>query len=53
MKNVKTCTTCNREVSQDYVEFKCPDGAGKVIRCYTCRKNARPYSCGKNEFIGP
>ncbi|MDD5148252.1 MAG: zinc finger domain-containing protein [Candidatus ainarchaeum sp.] len=51
---MKTCSTCNREVVSDYVEFKCPQcGKERIIRCLHCRKTAKTYKCPECGFIGP
>jgi len=49
-----TCTSCNKEVSGDYIEFRCPKcGKQKIIRCINCRENERTYSCKECNFEGP
>lgn len=49
-----TCSSCKKEVSDDYVRFKCP-GCGKVemIRCAKCRETAAAYRCPECKFVGP
>lgn len=51
---MKKCTSCKREVTDDYVEFKCPKcGKEIIIRCLHCRKLVAPYVCTKCGFEGP
>ena len=51
---MKRCTSCKKEVSQEYVEFKCPScGKAKIIRCLNCRTTSRPYKCQDCNFEGP
>ncbi len=51
---MKVCTTCNREVTRGYVEFKCPKCLAKaIIRCDSCRAVSRRYVCEKCGFEGP
>ncbi|MBI5553692.1 MAG: RNA-binding protein [Candidatus Diapherotrites archaeon] len=51
---MKVCTTCNKEVFRDYVEFNCPSCAkDKIIRCDNCRTATRNYSCESCGFSGP
>jgi len=50
---MKVCSSCNKEVTTDYVEFKCPKcGKEKIIRCENCRKTVKTYKC-KCGFEGP
>jgi len=51
---LKVCGSCNREVTGDYVEFKCPEcGKTRIIRCAHCRKSAKVYNCTECGFTGP
>lgn len=51
---MKKCTSCHREVTSDYVEFKCPKcGKETIVRCLNCRKLVTPYVCPKCKFEGP
>ncbi|MFH1256164.1 MAG: zinc finger domain-containing protein [Candidatus Diapherotrites archaeon] len=51
---MKVCSTCNREVTSEFVEFKCPEcGKGKIVRCQNCRVNSRLYTCKECGFTGP
>jgi len=48
------CTSCNIEVSDDYVKFKCPAcGKTEIIRCDKCRATSTPYKCQECGFEGP
>jgi len=50
---MKTCTSCKREVTDDYVKFKCPKcGKEIVTRCKKCRENVLEYTC-ECGFVGP
>jgi predicted RNA-binding Zn-ribbon protein involved in translation (DUF1610 family) len=50
----KACTSCNREVVKDYIEFPCPRcGKEKIIRCSQCKTLSKEYKCRNCEFIGP
>ncbi len=51
---MKTCTTSNREVTNDYVEFLCPScGDEKIVRSMHSRVSAKTYTCPKCGFMGP
>ncbi len=51
---MKTCTTCNVEVTHEYVEFKCPScGKTHILRCDHCRETIKPYKCSECGFEGP
>ena len=51
---MKVCSTCNKEVTTDFVEFKCPKcSKSLVVRCESCRKSAKPYKCAECGFVGP
>ncbi|MBI1973288.1 RNA-binding protein [Candidatus Micrarchaeota archaeon] len=48
------CVSCRREVSGDYVRFKCPScGNCEVVRCLKCRQTNVHYKCGECSFEGP
>ncbi|MFH1586583.1 MAG: zinc finger domain-containing protein [Candidatus Diapherotrites archaeon] len=50
---MKICTTCNKEVTGDYVEFKCPKCDKEIIiRCGHCRSTSKTYQCSCG-FEGP
>jgi len=48
------CTSCGKEVTNNYVEFKCP-GCGEIDirRCDNCRKRCTNYRCPECGFRGP
>ena len=51
---MKVCGACNREVTDDFVEFKCPScGKSRIVRCEKCRQQAKPYKCEECGFEGP
>lgn len=51
---MKTCTTSNREVTTDFVEFKCPKcGEEKIVRSMHSRATALTYTCKSCGFTGP
>ncbi len=48
------CTSCKREVTDNYVRFKCPKcGKAEIIRCLECRDSAVTYVCPECGFEGP
>jgi Zn-ribbon RNA-binding protein len=48
------CTSCKREVTDDYVKFKCPQcGKNTIVRCMKCRDTVTPYVCDECGFTGP
>jgi predicted RNA-binding Zn-ribbon protein involved in translation (DUF1610 family) len=51
---MKKCTTCNKIVNEKKTEFKCP-GCEKelIIRCDSCKKTAKEYTCKECGFVGP
>ena len=53
-EQMKTCTTCNKIVTGEQIEFKCP-GCGKtnIIRCEQCKRSAKTYNCKECGFEGP
>ncbi len=51
---VKVCSSCNREVTGEAAEFKCPEcGNAKIVRCAHCRKTVKTYKCQECGFVGP
>jgi len=51
---MKVCTSCKKEVSNDYVEFKCSEcGNVKIVRCNNCRATSTKYKCPECGFEGP
>jgi len=48
------CSSCQKEVTDDYVRFKCPKcGKEEVVRCMKCRGTVAKYKCGSCGFEGP
>ncbi|RLG21566.1 RNA-binding protein [Candidatus Micrarchaeota archaeon] len=48
------CTSCNREVTDNYVKFKCPNcGKAEIVRCDLCKRTVVPYTCPVCGFVGP
>jgi len=48
------CTSCGKEVTDNYVEFKCPEcGKTQIKRCDRCRQRCIPYECSECGFKGP
>ena len=51
---MKKCTTCNKVVTDNKTEFKCPGcGKGIIIRCDSCKQTAKRYTCADCGFVGP
>jgi hypothetical protein len=51
---MKTCSSCNREVTSNYAEFRCPEcGKSNIVRCQHCRETVKTYKCEKCNFVGP
>ncbi len=50
---VLRCVSCHREVSDDFVRFKCPKCGHEIIRCIECRERAVPWVCPNCGFEGP
>lgn len=51
---MKKCTSCSKEVVNDFVEFKCPScEKKKLVRCKHCRNTSKTYKCEECGFIGP
>ena len=51
---IKRCSTCNRELINEFVEFKCPAcGKSRMVRCMSCEQNTVNYTCTECGFIGP
>jgi len=42
---MKTCITTNKVVTNDFVEFKCPQCGSRIIRSLEARNKALPYTC--------
>ncbi|MBU0662015.1 MAG: zinc finger domain-containing protein [Candidatus Diapherotrites archaeon] len=50
---MKVCSTCNKEVTDSFTEFKCPGcGKNKLVRCEHCRETSAAYRCVCG-FTGP
>ncbi|MBN2094850.1 MAG: RNA-binding protein [Candidatus Aenigmarchaeota archaeon] len=54
MAKVK-CSGCNIGlVGESFVTFECPNcSKTQIVRCDTCRKNGRAYTCPECGFVGP
>ena len=51
---VKVCSSCNREITREATEFKCPKcGKVKIVRCEHCRTTVKTYKCQECGFVGP
>ena len=51
---MEKCTGCNKEVTTNYTQFKCPScGKNKIIRCNRCKATSKTYRCKECGFIGP
>ncbi|MBI4053628.1 MAG: RNA-binding protein [Candidatus Diapherotrites archaeon] len=51
---MKVCMTSNREVTIDFIEFKCPAcSKERIVRSLHSRQTAKPYVCPSCGFVGP
>jgi predicted RNA-binding Zn-ribbon protein involved in translation (DUF1610 family) len=51
---MKVCDSCNKEVTDNFVEFKCPKcNKNNIIRCLHCRSTSKEYICKQCGFTGP
>ncbi|MEW6294735.1 MAG: zinc finger domain-containing protein [Candidatus Diapherotrites archaeon] len=51
---MRYCSSCGREVTKDFTEFKCPKcGKSRIIRCAHCKVTSTPYKCIECNFEGP
>ncbi|MFA5931199.1 MAG: zinc finger domain-containing protein [archaeon] len=51
---MKTCTSCNKTVTNNHVEFKCPNcGKSTIVRCEHCKQVSKEYTCKECGFVGP
>ncbi|MFH1588805.1 MAG: zinc finger domain-containing protein [Candidatus Diapherotrites archaeon] len=51
---MKVCGSCNKEVTDDYVDFKCPNcNKSRILRCEKCRNISTEYKCKECGFTGP
>lgn len=49
---MKTCTSCNKQVIDDFVEFPNPANTKvKIVRCAHCRASSKTYT--SEGFVGP
>ncbi|MBS3073277.1 RNA-binding protein [Candidatus Pacearchaeota archaeon] len=46
------CTSCNKDISQDGIGFKCPQCKKRLTRCNNCRSLIVKYKC-ECGFEGP
>ncbi|MFH0970211.1 MAG: zinc finger domain-containing protein [Candidatus Diapherotrites archaeon] len=55
--SMRVCTSCNKHVVSDFVEFPCPGNLKvKIVRCQACRESVKPYSCEMEDgkvYTGP
>ena len=50
---MKVCSSCNKHVVADFVEFRSPgESEEKIVRCKNCRETARTYADAAG-FVGP
>ncbi len=48
------CSSCKKEVTDNYVRFKCPScGKAEIVRCFPCRGTSIAYKCKECGFVGP
>ncbi|MCD6523237.1 MAG: DUF1610 domain-containing protein [Candidatus Diapherotrites archaeon] len=47
------CVSCKREVTDNYIKFKCPNCGREIIRCHNCREIAARYTCPECGLEGP
>ena len=48
------CSSCKKEVTEDYIKFKCPScNKAEIVRCAKCRKMVVKYKCPECGFEGP
>lgn len=48
------CSSCKKEVTDNYVHFKCPScGKSEIVRCFSCRETSIAYRCRECRFAGP
>ncbi|RLI85407.1 MAG: RNA-binding protein [Candidatus Altiarchaeales archaeon] len=51
---MKKCSSCGTEITEGYVEFKCPAcGKTEIVRCRSCRILGAKYICEACGFVGP
>ena len=50
---MKTCTTCNKVVTSNHIEFKCPScGKTNIVRCASCKEDSKEYKCKECVLVG-
>jgi predicted RNA-binding Zn-ribbon protein involved in translation (DUF1610 family) len=51
---VKKCTSCNKVVTNNKTEFKCPEcSKSTIIRCDSCKDSSKTYTCSECGYEGP
>ena len=50
---MKVCITTNKVVTNDFVEFHCPQCNERIIRSLAARRNSLEYKCPSCGFTGP
>ncbi len=50
---MKTCVTTNKIVTDDFVEFKCPQCGHHIVRSLEARTRSLDYKCPECTFTGP
>jgi predicted RNA-binding Zn-ribbon protein involved in translation (DUF1610 family) len=50
---MKTCITTNKILTDDFIEFKCPECGTKIARSILARKKSLEYTCKECGFKGP
>lgn len=50
---LKKCVTTNKQITQDYIEFKCPLCGAKIARSLESRSAGKKYVCKECGFEGP
>ena len=50
---MKTCVTTNKVVTDDFVEFKCPNCGERIVRSLDSRRRSLEYACTGCGFKGP
>ena len=54
VSKMKICSTCNKTVTDDKTEFKCPScGKETIVRCDHCKVSVKNYICSECGFEGP
>lgn len=51
---MKVCSSCNKQVVSDFIEFPNPGNLKtKIVRCAHCRESAKTYTAPGASFVGP